>query len=214
MKVDIKEALRYLGCKEENPELMASAGECIDEILNITTPHITYEVYDILVNEGEVKIKNTDIVFKSCDLAKLLKHSKRCVIMAATLGCAVDKRIAFYQKTDMEKAVVFDACASAAVEALCETAAGQIKSQEIVKYLTIRFSPGYGDLSLSYQKEMINLTDSYKKIGLTATSSMLLTPTKSVTAIMGITDTPYMLTREGCENCPAFNDCKYKKGCE
>jgi len=211
IKIDVNEALRYLGCKAYDAELAKIATECINEIKVTMTPRWTYRVFSVCPDDYGVKILDSDINFKSNDIKTLLKYSNQCIIMAVTLGAAIDKRISLYQKTNMSKAVVYDACASAAVEGLCDYVTGLIKADDIVKFLTMRFSPGYGDFDISYQKSVINLTDAYKHIGLTATSSMLLTPSKSVTAIMGITDKPYMVSRGGCESCVNFQNCAYRK---
>ncbi len=211
IKTDINEALRYLGCKEYNKELAEECTQCINEINEIMTPRWAYGVFAICPENCGVKLLNTDIIFTSKDINKLLRCSEKCVIMAVTLGAAVDKRISFYQKTDMSKAVVFDACASATVEALCDYVTEIIKLKENVKYLTMRYSPGYGDFDISVQKKIIAVTDAYKRIGLTTTSSMLLTPTKSVTAVMGITNEPYMVSFGGCECCSNYNTCAFRK---
>ena len=49
-----------------------------------------------------------------------------------------------------------------------------------------RFSPGYGDLSLDTQKKLLSALDSQRKIGITLTESLLMLPTKSVSAIIGL----------------------------
>lgn len=210
IKTDIIEALRYLGCKTYDSELADTAKQCINEINSIMTPRWTYRVYSVCPDNCGVKIIDNDYYIKSCDIQKLLKNSDKCVIMAATLGTEVDKKIAYYQKIDMSKAVIFDACASATVEALCDYAQQQIKSIENVKFLTMRYSPGYGDFDIEEQKKVLELTDAYRKIGLTTNSSYVLTPLKSVTAVMGITDEPYMICYNSCNNCSKNKTCAFK----
>lgn len=208
--INIKEVMRYMGCTEDTP-VSSELADTIEKIKKIITPRYTYKVFDVCVSDNLTEFIGTNFKIKSKDVATLLKKSKKCIILCATLGIDVDKAIGLYQATDMEKAVFADAIGSSAIETLCETATDQIKTQEIVKNLTIRFSPGYGDFDISYQKDILNLTDAYKKIGLTASSSMMLTPLKSVTAIMGITDKPYMTTYN-CGSCNLKETCQFK-GC-
>ena len=52
--------------------------------------------------------------------------------------------------------------------------------------LTPRFSPGYGDLSLDLQTDLIRITEAQKHIGITLSENLIMIPTKSVTAIIGI----------------------------
>ena len=78
------------------------------------------------------------------------------------------------------------------------------------KYLRPRFSPGYGDFSITYQKELLQVLDAAKKIGLTMTESYMLTPVKSVTAVIGISKTNEQCHRSGCESCDK-TDCLYRR---
>ena len=50
----------------------------------------------------------------------------------------------------------------------------------------MRFSPGYGDFDLKYQKDILEYLDANKKIGISLTDSLMMIPTKSITAIIGI----------------------------
>ena len=77
-------------------------------------------------------------------------------------------------------------------------------------YLRPRFSPGYGDFSILYQKDVLRMLDAPKKIGLTMTDGYMLTPTKSVTAIIGISNTKEPCHRKGCEECDK-SDCVYRR---
>jgi 5-methyltetrahydrofolate--homocysteine methyltransferase len=71
------------------------------------------------------------------------------------------------------------------VRELCDEFCKDIKAELNVN-LKPRFSPGYGDLDLSCQKDIFKLLDCSKKIGLTLNDSLLMSPTKSVTAFVGI----------------------------
>ena len=76
-------------------------------------------------------------------------------------------------------------------------------------YLKPRFSPGYGDLDISYQKDFIRLLDTPKKIGLSLTNGGMLAPTKSVTAIIGITNTDFR-AKNKCSSCNSSN-CEFRE---
>ncbi len=49
-----------------------------------------------------------------------------------------------------------------------------------------RFSPGYGDLPLAVQREFMTLLDCAHLIGINLNESLLMSPSKSVTAIIGM----------------------------
>ena len=116
---------------------------------------------------------------------KALSGCTDCILLAATLGAQVDALIRRAQVRDMEQALWLDAAASAAIEEVCDTAQRQI-AEQLGQSLTHRFSCGYGDLPLSIQPQLCTLLDSAKSIGLSVSHSSMLTPVKSVTAILGI----------------------------
>ena len=124
----------------------------------------------------------------------------------------VDRILHRYEKVHMAKAVVFQACAAAYLEEECNKL--QVKWSEKFmkedKYLRPRFSPGYGDFSILHQKNILELLDAPRKIGLTVTESFMMTPTKSVTAIIGISDTNERCHLSGCEVCEK-TDCIYRR---
>ena len=75
---------------------------------------------------------------------------------------------------------------TAAIEAVCDKLCCEIAEQYSQYKLRPRFSPGYGDLSLYVQRDIVRILDTYRKIGLTLSDSLLMIPQKSVTAIVGL----------------------------
>ena len=137
MNININECLRYLGCKEQDKTTVSLINRCIEEINKNAQPKFTYKIVPMKVAQNSVLIKNSDICFNSKNLANLLSGCEKCVFLAVTLGVWADKMIAYYQKTDMSYAVVFNACASEATESICNTAEQQLKTKGYV--LTPRF---------------------------------------------------------------------------
>ena len=117
-----------------------------------------------------------------------------------------------YSYTDMARVVVLQACAAAMLEEYLDERQMEI-SKEMEKeglYLRPRFSPGYGDFSILHQKDILAMTDAAKKIGLTMTDSSMLTPVKSVTALIGLSRKQENCHIKGCEACEK-RDCKYRR---
>ena len=77
-------------------------------------------------------------------------------------------------------------------------------------YLRPRFSPGYGDFDIQYQKPLMQMLDCAKTIGLTMTDSFMMTPTKSVTAVIGMSRIKERCPIQGCEICEK-KDCEYRR---
>ena len=81
-----------------------------------------------------------------------------------------------------------DAAGTAAVEELCDELCRRLekKSNDAGECTISRFSAGYGDLSIEYQKDIVNLLEPKKHIGVSLSMGGMMTPTKTVTAIVGI----------------------------
>lgn len=121
--------------------------------------------------------------FKSATLIKNLKGSKEAFVFAVTLGLSVDRLLTQLSLVSPSKHFITDALASAMAEAAAD------KAEEIIKGKLAcrpRFSPGFGDLSLELQPRILNLLNAQRLLGITTNNSLLMSPGKSVTAIMGI----------------------------
>lgn len=178
-----REILRYAGCKEADGETAALLKDCIEEVRDKLTYKVCYREYDVTV-EGDI-CELSDLRLRSRDLAANLKDSKRAVVFAATVGVGIDRLIAKYGRISPARALIFQAIGAERIEALCDRFCEDIGAEMNAK-LRPRFSPGYGDLPLEAQKELFSVLEPAKRIGLTLTDSMLMSPSKSVTAIVGI----------------------------
>jgi cobalamin-dependent methionine synthase I len=83
----------------------------------------------------------------------------------------------------MSEGFVYDAIASAMVENLTDLAEEMTVSG---REHTGRFSPGYGDMPLEIQEELLSLLEGSRLLGITLTDSGLMSPSKSVTALIGL----------------------------
>ena len=146
------------------------------------------------------------------DIRRHLQGCEQCVLFGATLGPQADALIRRAQVEDMAKALWLDAAASAAIEEVCDEAQRQI-ALELECALTARFSCGYGDLPLVIQPQFLSLLDAGRNIGLSSSASGMLTPIKSVTAVIGIlppgADAPK--ARPACAICPLTKTCPLKR---
>lgn len=207
----IKEAIRYLGygkhAVDENTRALIS--ESFADLQQTAERKSIYRIFDIRHTE---KICIGTMEVESKNLAKNLKGCEQAVIFGATLGIGVDRLIQRTSITNMAKAVVLQACAAAYLEEYCDICQEKIAEelQKEGKYLRPRFSPGYGDFSLSHQPQLLRMIESAKTIGLTMTDSFLMTPTKSVTALIGVSTTQEPCHRKGCEVC-SKKDCLYRR---
>ena len=79
------------------------------------------------------------------------------------------------------------------------------------RFLTDRFSPGYGDLPLSLQADFLRATDAGRKLGITVNDSFLMTPCKTVTAVIGLSERPQPARVRGCAHCNLRESCRLRQ---
>ena len=110
------------------------------------------------------------------------------VLFGASIGIEIDRLIAKYSRVSPLKALVFQAIGAERIERLCDEFSRDIAKEKGLEGKTCRprFSPGYGDLPIEMQREIFKVLDCQRKIGLTLNASMIMSPTKSVTAIIGV----------------------------
>ncbi|HHU60482.1 MAG TPA: methionine synthase [Natronincola sp.] len=210
------EVLRYLGYKDQQIDEITEGQlvNALKEIKEIKQTKITYKFMDLVQENDEVGFVQSNFKLPGKDIKEHLKNSKSALLMAVTLGHEVDKRIRYYEKVDLTKALILDACATATIEGdcddLCEDLEAELAKEN--RKLTFRYSPGYGDLPISVQGAFLATLDASKNIGLTATSTNILIPRKSVTAIAGVIDIKRKLRARSCANCTNFATCSFKKG--
>ena len=180
--VDKREVLRYMGAKESTDELAALIDECIAEAVGAISAKLCFDEYAVSIDESEVDIDFCKV--KSKDFAKNLNGTNKAVVFAATVGLGIDRLISKYSRLSPSKALCIGAIGNERVEALCNLFCDELK--EKYKKTHPRYSAGYGDLYLSVQRDIFKALDCTKNIGISLSDSLLMTPTKSVTAIVGI----------------------------
>lgn len=179
--INKKEVLRYMGASGDEA-LYALIEECISEVERDLSAKICYEEYAIKIENETVDLGFCRV--ESKDLSKNLSGCKKAIVFAATVGIGVDRLIKKYSLLSPSKALCIGAIGNERVEALCDLLCSELAS----KYGKIRprYSAGYGDLPLLLQKDIFNALSCTKNIGVSLGDSLLMTPEKSVTAIVGI----------------------------
>lgn len=214
LKINKEEVLRYLGYSGKKPD--EETDRCIDEMIlladSVLSPKEIHGIFDTENCPDGIKLKGTDTVFGGNDIENHLDGSFRCILFAATLGAEAERQLNILQKKDMQKAVIFDAVCDTYIEEFSDVCCKKLK-EEMRKnglYINTRFSPGYGDLSIERQTDIISVLNCTKLIGLTVTDSFILLPRKSITALIGVFKNPPKGTARGCESCNMKDKCKMR----
>lgn len=213
LNVDISEVFHLLGgvgspAEEIRPELESAAAA----ILIAAQPRVVSKHCKIIRQNGIV-LEGTSLCLTGKSIEALLHDCNECVIFCATLGAEVDASIRKAQIRDVALAAMLDASASVAAESLCELANSEIVDDYLArgKYLTDRFSPGYGDLPIEIQPDFCAALDTARRIGVVVGADNMMTPVKSVTAIIGIADRPQKSRDTGCDSCAKRSGCKFRE---
>lgn len=210
-----EEVLRYLGygSQDMSEELSIMIDDCCQLVKKHTSPRYVYSFFDISFFDYGINVTNTNLFLLGKGIAHHLKNCKKCVLMAVTLGPQIEKLIMQTMPKSPTKAVIMDACATAATESICDVLENKIRAMFKLKGddITDRFSPGYSDFPLQTQPLLLSVLDTQKRIGLTVTHDNILIPRKSVTAVMGILEKATYTRRKVCTGCDKYDACAYRK---
>jgi len=211
VEIKRRETLKYLGYPggplPEDILEQLETGE--REILRRASPRVIWRLFD---RSPAGELAGTGFTPAGNDIRVFLKDCDQVILMAATLGLEVEKLLRRTQARDMALAVILDAAASAAIENVCDNLCADLAEAFAPRYLTDRFSPGYGDFPISQQGALFRLLDISRRIGISLSESGLMVPQKSVTALIGVSDRPQAGRSRGCAACAMFADCTYRKG--
>lgn len=212
-KIDKSEALRYLGYRNTkiDDNLLSLIEESEEEVRKFATPRYIYKVFDFKETSEGVTFLNTNLNLKGNSIKKHLEGCERLVALAVTIGEGIDRNIRILSHTNLAKSVVFDAFSSAAIEQVCNKVEDIIREEFKEYKMTFRFGIGYGDLPLSHQKDFIKVLDASKKIGITVGDSYMMIPTKSVTAIIGLSKEEIKKANRNCADCNLMGNCNILK---
>lgn len=207
-----REILRYLGYRgQELPENIEELiGLCKQDLERAAAPKAIWREYPLAIQKHELDM--TILRTQSRNLERNLKDCSQVIFFAATLGSQVDVLIHRYSRLQMSRAVVLQAAAAAMLETYCDEKNTQLKTEYLEKglYLRPRFSPGYGDFPLDCQRPIADALELNKRIGITLTDTLLMAPSKSVTAVIGVSSLPRDCSVQGCEAC-GKKDCLYRR---
>lgn len=209
----MKEVFRYLGYRNQLPD--EAAMELIEEVCGLVRqdarPQAFYRIYPLeLAGEGKLIIDSARIT--SRNLEKNMTGCSQVILMAATLGPQVDRRLRLLGKTDVTKQVVMQSASAAYLEAYLDLLQDELRGRAAEEgwYIRPRFSPGYGDFLLEYQTWMAAELEMQKRLGIVLSDSLMMIPSKSVTALMGVSRQDIHCLHNGCEVC-GKSDCAFRR---
>ena len=175
-----KEILRYAGSKDA--ALPPEARACLESLPDDTAGRVVFAVYPIRETENGLDLGFAETA--SRNLRKNLSGCKNVVVFAATAGVNFDRLVRRYERLSPAKALWYQSIGAEYVEAVCNAFCAEIKAA--YGETRPRFSPGYGDLPLALQTAIFAALQPEKHIGVTLGENLFMTPSKSVTALIGL----------------------------
>lgn len=209
---DIDEALRYLGVPAPAPEqLREQAAGLAGELCQKVRPRWVWRAFPLKRDGDEFVLEGTGLRLGGHTAGVMLAPCREAAVLACTLGAYFDTLLRERQARSMADAVILDALGSAYVEAGCDAAERELSGRFPGRFLTDRFSPGYGDLPLALQSTLCGILDASRRLGVTVGESFLMNPCKSVTAVIGLSDAPQPARVRGCGFCAMRESCQFRK---
>ena len=181
-RYDEREILRYAGMRGGEAGTVPLR-ECLERMSGVGDARVVW--LRLPVRRSAAGLSLGPLSAPSAALEKALDGCAEAVLFAATLGLAMDRLIARYSRVSPAHALLLHAIGAERIERGCNEFGRWLRLTEGVR-LRPRFSPGYGDWPLAAQRGLFDLLDCERKIGLTLNESLVMSPSKSVTAVAGV----------------------------
>ena len=179
--IDLCEVALYLRLGTQKPDAtLASAMAAMREVaLKVIRPARVWRRIDWPKTDGAFGASR-----------KLARHLAGChaaYLVCGTLGTGFDALLRRVSVKSAADTLVLQAVGTAAIEEWMDGIEGDIKSELLPgEALVRRYSPGYGDFPLEAQRELLGILDTPRTIGVSLTDTLLMAPSKSVSAVIGV----------------------------
>ncbi|MCR4617378.1 MAG: hypothetical protein K5669_04220 [Lachnospiraceae bacterium] len=162
----------------------------LEEVIKLTDGELTYRISYVCakIDRDEEGFPILPFEQHSENLKMNLNNCRGVIIVAATIGAGIDRLIRRYERTQAATGLLLQGIGAERVESLVDMFNDEVNKTAADLGLKAhpRYSPGYGDLPITVQPHLLKLVDAEKRLGITLNASYLMSPSKSVTAIIGI----------------------------
>lgn len=207
MNFNEREALRYLRAKPGDREAAALVDTVYLKLRNEVQARYVLQRQAVSVDRTGVTLA-CGVRFTSRSLAAHLRGCEEVLLLGATLGSRVDAAIRRLALLSVAEGAAAQAVAASLIESYCDEVQAQADTGSLKQ--RPRFSPGYGDWALEEQRLLFPVLDCSRRIGLTLTAGGMMAPTKSVTAVIGLSEEVRCVWNK-CMTCGSIN-CPYRDG--
>ena len=205
MDFNRREALRYLRARPDDKEAQLLLDTVYLRLRNEVQARHVLQKHRVAVDATGVTLES-GTRFNSRDLAEHLKGCEEALLLGATLGSRVDAAIRRLALGSVAEGAAAQAVAAALIESYCDEVQARFDTGGLAQ--RPRFSPGYGDWDLAEQRLLFPVLNCAKLIGLTLTEGCMMAPSKSVTAVIGLSEDVQCVWNK-CMTCGNIN-CPYR----
>ena len=191
LTVDAAETRRYAGLQRAKDFSENMIVEACREALLLIDSKALWQEYDYDAIRQEIVVEKERFVLTGRNIGKHLSSCEKVFLLAVTVGDAIENEIdAKFKRGEYAAAILLDAAATAAVEQAADETEKALRRCAAKEgfFLRRRFSPGYGDWSLAAQRDITHLCCA-EEIGIILSEGLMLTPRKSITAVVGLSRT-------------------------
>ena len=153
----------------------------IQRFNNAAKYRYAYTITDINITEETIDFGFATVSSRS--LATVLSGCQKVYLIAVSTGIDTDRLISKLYLQSSSEAFITDCIGSAMVECLADYI-----DEKICQNLntTKRFSPGYADFPLEFQRPLLDRLNASSTVSISLSDQLFMTPMKSITAIIGI----------------------------
>ena len=186
MTVSVEEIARYMRMGRARPDgpLLERVVAIREKSLGVIHPAAVWRrlpVRDGAVVSGALSLEI------SGTLERHLAGCGSAFLACATLGTAFD---AFQRRLSVSSgidALIAQATGAALIERLMDETEDKIRADLAPgETLVQRYSPGYGTFPLAAQRTHLAILDAPRTVGVSLTDTLLMVPSKSVSAVIGV----------------------------
>ncbi len=185
-----KEIYRFLGYRSITPfpEIDERIKVCTERMQAAAAPKCYYSKFTVTQEAPDIT-NIAGLRIKSKNLYKNLSGCEYAYMFAATVGLGIDHLIKRGEVSSIMDAAIYQAAGAEMIESYADSEVARIRESESKKgyILRPRYSPGYGDLPLALQSDFESILNMQKWCGITLTDTLLMVPSKSITAFIGCT---------------------------
>lgn len=198
--------------RQRRPQLVELAERALAESPNLLTPRLTYEAYAVEDFRHEKVTLRDGASLSGPAIGEHLGPAERVIIMAYTIGPALDQRISALMKSEPVYALALDGLGTHAVDHLGWLAYQFFEDQARASgmQMTMPLSPGMIGWPFGKgQTQLMMMLDS-TEAGIQVTDSGQMLPQKSVSAVVGMGEKVLHEEIDPCDFCGVQHVCQFK----